>query len=183
MRSTLACLALVAACGTDPVTYSAPVGIELDAKSGHVLQDSLTELKDITTESGNPYGAFISAAMAKLRGKDPSRIEIHKMTLTLGAQSTGVTTLDQVFKDDVEVSFLVSSSNHTYAAGHVMNPTGAGPVTMSPTFEWSMVAAQDVPPFLNGSFKVVLSGTAATNFSGLGADAAMQVTFTFTAFQ
>jgi hypothetical protein len=182
MKLLLASSLLLAACGTDPVSYSAPVGIEIKAKSGDVSQTVVTEQKDITTESGNPYGAFIADAMAKLGGKNPSRIEIDQMTLTLGAQSTGVTTLDGVLSGDVDVAFLANNSNNTYDAGHIMTPSGVGPDDMAPSFDWSKIAPQDVQQMLNGSFKVVLRGPAAASFASAGADASLQVTFTFTAF-
>jgi len=176
-------IVVLAACGTDPVNFSAPVGIELHAKSGDVANAAVTEQKDITTESGNPYGAFTSDAMAKLGGKTPSRIEIDHMTLTLGGQSTGVSALDQILTGDVDVAFIVNDSNNTYDAGHVMSPTGVGPDGMNPSFDWSQVIATDQPKILGGSFKVVLRGPAATDFSTKGADATLQVTFTFSAFE
>src|SRR5256885_7155216 len=92
----------LAACGSDPVSFSAPVGINLKAKSSDVSGTSLTENKEINTESGNPYGAFVTDARAKLGGKDPSVIELSGLTLLLGGTSTGVTTLDQVFTGDVD---------------------------------------------------------------------------------
>jgi hypothetical protein len=174
---------LFAACGSDPVQYSAPVGIELKAKSGDVAGNVVAEQKDISTESGNPYGAFVNTATAKLNGHAPSRLEIDQLTLTLGAQSTGVTTLDQVLTGDVDVAFLVNDSNNTYDAGHVMNPTGAGPVTMDPSLDWSLMSADDRTKMLNGSFKVSLRGSASTGFQTKGANASLQVTFTFTAFE
>lgn len=183
MKSSILVLLALGACSSDPVSYSAPVGIELDAKSGDVNMSVVTEQKDITTESGNPYGAFINDAKAKLGGNDPSRIEIDSLTVTLGAQSTGVTTLDEVVTGDVDVAFLADASNNTYDAGHVINPTGVGPDDVDPNFDWTTVAAQDVPQMLNGSFKVVLRGNAATGFSGKGATAVLQLTFTFSAFQ
>lgn len=183
MKSTTLLPFLLAACGTDPVKVSEPVGIELDAKSGDTQNATVSELKDITTESGNPYGAFVNDAMTKLGGHEPGTLDIDHMTLTLGAQSTGVSSLDEVVTGDVDVSFLVNSTNNTYDAGHVMNPTGIGPVGMDPAFDWTQVTAEDRTTMLNGSFKVVLRGPAATGFSTKGADARLQVTFTFTAFK
>jgi hypothetical protein len=176
-------LSLLAACGADPVNYSAPVGIELKAKSGDVDQSAVTEMKDITTESGNPYGAFTNDATAKLGGHQPSRIEIDQLTLTLGAQSTGVAVLEDVVTGDVDVAFLVNDSNNTYDAGHATSPTGVGPIEMSPTFDWSLVTATDQAKLLGGSFKVVLRAPAAVGFSTKGANASLQTTFTFTAFE
>src|SRR5438132_10328541 len=86
----------VAACGSDPVSFSAPVGINLKAKSGDVSGTAISEQKDITTETGNPYGMFVNDAKAKLGGKDPSTIELNGLTLLLGGQSTGVTKLEEV---------------------------------------------------------------------------------------
>ena len=183
MRTTCLLLLALAACGTDPVGYSQPVGIELDAKSGDAANATVTESKDITTENGNPYGAFVNDATAKLGGTDPSRIELDRLTLTLGAQSTGVASLDEVVTGDVDVSLLVASSNNTYDAGHVTDPTGVGPVDMDPVFDWTQVAATDRSALLGGAFKVVLRGPAAATFSTKGADARLQVTFTFSAFK
>lgn len=183
MRTTSLLLLLVAGCGTDPVGYSQPVGIELDTKSGDTANATVTESKDITTENGNPYGAFVHGATAQLGGADPSRIDLDRLTLALGAQSTGVASLDEVVTGDVDVSLLVASSNHTYDAGHVTNPTGVGPVTMDPVFDWTQVAASDRSALLGGAFKVVLRGPAAATFSTKGADARLQVTFTFSAFK
>ena len=174
---------LIAACGADPVNYSAPVGIELKAKSGDVAQSVVTEQKDITTESGNPYGSFTNTATTKLGGRQPSRIEIDSLSLTLGAQSTGVAKLEDVVTGDVDVAFLTNDSNNTYDAGHVTSPTGVGPVAMTPDFDWAMVAPADQPKMLGGSFKVVLRAPAATGFSTKGAEASLQVTFTFSAFE
>lgn len=173
----------LAACGSDPVNYSAPVGIELKAKSGDVAQASLTSSKDITTESGNPYGAFVNTAEAKLSGKTPSAIEVSDLTLTLGGQSTGVNALEQVMTGDVDVAFVVNNTNNTYDAGHVINPTGVGPVAMDPNFDWSTVAEADRTQMLNGSFKVVLRAPAAASFASSGASVSLQVTFTFDALQ
>lgn len=52
----------VAACSDDPVSYSAPVGINLKAKSGDVSGTAISEAKSITTETANPYGAFVGDA-------------------------------------------------------------------------------------------------------------------------
>jgi len=183
MKQILVALPLFAACGSDPVNYSAPVGIELKAKSGDVSSSVVTEQKDITTESGNPYGAFTNDATAKLGGVAPSRIELHDLTITLGAQSTGVTALEQVVTGDVDVAFIVNNSNNTYDAGHIMNPTGVGPDTMDVVFDWSQVAAADQAAMLGGSFKVVLRAPAAATFASKGADATLQTTFTFDAFK
>jgi len=181
-KTPLIALVLFAACGGDPVNYSAPVGIELKAKSGEVVNNATTPDKNINTESGNPYGAFVTEARNKL-GHDPGSIELDKVTITLGAQSTNVTALEQVVTGDVFVKFLTNDTNNTFNAGKWTSPTGPGPVTGDVLFAFDMVGDPDVAKFIGGSFKVVLSATAATDFANKGAEASLQVTFTFTAFE
>ncbi len=181
-KTPLLALVLLAACGDDPVSFSEPVGIELKAKSGDVANMTLTPEKSITTESGNPYGKFVDDATAKL-GTAPGRIEIDAVTLTLGAQSTNVSSLDQVMTGDIAVQFLTNDTNNTFVAGHWASPTGLGPVDGDPSFDWDMVGDPDVAKFLSGSFKVVLNAPAAGDFSTKGAEASLQLTFTFSAFE
>ncbi|HUS32091.1 MAG TPA: hypothetical protein VMZ53_26510 [Kofleriaceae bacterium] len=182
-KTPLLALLVLAACGDDPVQFSEPVGIELKAKSGDVQNSTVDASKGITTESGNPYGKFISDAKAKLGGANPSTIEVDKVTLTLGAQSTNVSALEQVLTGDVYVQFLTNDTNNTFVVAHFGSPTGPGPVEGHTSFDWSQVGTADVDKMLGGSFKVVLRGPAATGFETKGAEASMQLTFTFTAFE
>lgn len=176
-------LVLLAACGDDPVNYSAPVGIELKEKSGDVVNATVDSEKGITTESGNPYGAFVTEAKNRI-GHDPSDIKLEKITLTLGAQSTNVSALEQVVMGDVYVKFLTNDTNNTFTVGHFGNPTGPGPVEGHPSFDMATdVGTPDIAKIIGGGFKVVLNGPAATDFAGKGADASLQVTFTFSAFE
>jgi hypothetical protein len=183
-KTPLLVLCVAAACGDDPVNYSAPVGIELKVKSGEVTQaNALTPEKSITTESGNPYGAFVSEAETAL-GHDPGNIELDKVTMTLGAQSTNVAGLEQVMTGDVYVKFLTNDTNNTFTVGHFPSPTGQGPVEGHASFDMAMdVGDPDVAKILGGSFKVVLNAPAAADFSTKGAEAVLQLTFTFTAFE
>jgi hypothetical protein len=169
-------------CGADPVSYSSPVGINLKAKSGDVSNSVISDTKEISTESGNPFGAFVSDAEAKL-GKSPARIEIDKLTLVLGGQSTNVAKLEDVYTGDVDVAFITNESNDTYDVGHVLNPTGVGPVDMNVVFESADVPAAGYSKLLQGSFKVVIRGSAAPAFAAKNAEASLQVTFTFAAFE
>ncbi|MCX5746424.1 MAG: hypothetical protein NT062_28440 [Proteobacteria bacterium] len=182
-KAYLLCGLALVACGDDPVSLSSPVGIELKSKSGDVTNAAISEEKGITTESGNPYGAFVADAKSKL-GRDPGLIELDRLTLTLGAQSTGVVALDEVFTGDVDVAFITNDSNNTYDVAHFLNPTGVGPVGVSSlAFDWTTVPVADQTKMLGGGFKVVIRGPAAPNFQTKGADAQLQLTFTFTAFE
>jgi hypothetical protein len=183
LAGSLAALALTGGCGgDDPVSYSAPVGINLKAKSGDVSQTVISEEKAITTESSNPYGKFITDAQTQLGGNDPSRVEIERLTLLLGADSTNVLGLDEVYAGDVDVAIVMSDSDNTYDVGHVSDPTGTE-AEVSVVFDSAAVAAQDWDRFLAGSFKVVIRGPAADSFSSKGAEADLQLTFTFGAYE
>jgi hypothetical protein len=170
-------------CGGDPVSHSAPVAINLKAKSSDTANGTVTSQKGIETETGNPFKTFVDAARRELDGKSPSSVELTSLTLTLGAQSVGVASLSEVFSGRVEVLFLINESNNTYAVGHVEGPTGSGPVPLVVTFDSEALPAADYTRFLEGKFNVVLRGSAASTFMSKGADVDFQTTFSFTAFE
>lgn len=183
MKTPLLAVVVLAACGDDPVNYSAPVGIELKAKSGDVTGNAINEDKGITTESGNPYGAFVTDARAKL-GKDPSSVEVDKVTLTLNvAKSTNVSAMEQVITGDVAVQFIMNDTNNPFTVAHFASPTGVGPVDGHVAFDPSAVGPADFTKLLGGSFKVAMAAPPATDFATKGAEASLTVTFTFTAFE
>ncbi len=168
------------ACG-GKATYSAPVGVNLNARSGDVRSGTLSRDEVITAEPGNPYGTFINNAWQKLGNKSPSRIEVSSITLALGGQSTGVSALEQVFTGEVDVLFVMNDTGNSFIAGHVVNPTGTGPVTLSVDFDPTKVVALDFGNLLSGNFNVVVRGTAAAGFSTRNATANLQTSITFKA--
>ena len=179
LTSILSFSLLGSACG--PVTASAPVGINLEVKAEDG-RATLDEGKGITTENGNPYGAFISNAK-KVLGRDPSRVEVDSVTLFLGGKSSGVTGLEQVFGGRADVLFLMNDTNNSYPAAHLDAPSGAGPVAMGVDWNGGAVTGADYTRLLGGSFKVVIRGPAAAGFQKKGPVADLQATFTFTAFE
>ena len=177
-------LFVVVACGSDPVSYSQPVGIELKAKSGDTVSNVITEDKAITTESGNPYGAFVAAARVEL-DRDPGRITVDQVELLLGAGSVGVVGLGEIFIGDVEILFQMNDTNNTLpvVAIPIDANTTAGPIAVDSEFDSDDAGADDFDKLVGGSFKVVMRGTAAAGFVTKGADANIQATFTFAAFE
>ncbi len=172
-------------CGDDPVSYSAPVGINLKAKSDDTVAGVIDDEKGITTESGNPYGAFVSDARRELGGNDPSTIEVDRVDLFLGASSSGVTRLGEVFTGDVDLLFQMNDTNTSYpvATTTIAADASAGPTGFDVTFDGGAISDADYAKLLGGSFKVVIRGTAAAGFDAKGADADLQTTFTFAAFE
>ena len=161
---------------------SQPVGINIKAKSEDVINTAISRDKNINTESGNPYGAFINESERRLGALEPQQIDVAELTLILGGTSKNVANLAEVFIGDVDVAFVIEDSNNTYDVWHVIDPTGVSSA-VDVNFDSRTIAAQDAAKFLGGGFKVVIRGTAAASFSGKGAEADLQLTFGFAAFE
>jgi hypothetical protein len=181
-QATVLLAVLATACGTrDPVTYSVPVGISLDVKSGDAAGGAIRVDKNIRTESGDPYGAFVNAAVKTLGGA-PSRIGVASATLALEPSSTGVTTLQQVFTGTTRLSFEPNGTSTLYAAASVDLPTGAGPVPMQVSFDSTSMTPPDYAALVGGNFQVVLTGTPAAGFGSTAVTARLQAVLTFVAY-
>lgn len=149
--------ALVGGCGdtagtnANTVNFSGPVPINIDKfKDGEVRNEAFDVDKSVSTESGNPYGAFLQEARARL-GRPPAAVIVERATLTLGANSSGVTSFQQFFGGPL--TLYLTNSGTTVNVGTVAQPTGAGPV------EVTITATRDtLGPLQNdlsqGSFKV-----------------------------
>lgn len=182
-RLALLSAVTLSGCGDQVASYSGPVSINLKQKSSDVMNATVSTEKGMTTESGNPYGAFINAARANLAGVDPSRVELTSATLLLGAGSTGVTSLEQVFGGRVDVLFIMNDTNNSYPAASVTGPTGPGPVNLVVGFDSAVFAGVDRAKLLSGGFKAVLRGPAAATFIGKTAEVDLQTTFNFRALK
>ena len=179
-------LAAFCACSDDdPVTYSAPVGIELKAEADKVTSGTLSEDKSITTESGNPYGAFVAGAQDALGGDDPSDIDVESVTVALSADSEGVVGLGEVFDGTFEVLFQMNDTDDTFAvaAGPIAADDDGGPIALDVEYDSESVSDANYDKLLSGSFKVVYRAPAQAAFDGSGSKANLQVTFTFVAYE
>ncbi len=163
MRYAFLTLAVLAGCGdastgnpnsgNDPntINYSGPVTIRLDKfKNDDVRNNAFDSDKDINSESGNPYGAFLQAARQRL-GRDPAAVLVDRITLTIGEGTRGVTGFEQVLGGPLVVYFAKSGA--TVNVGTLTQPMGAGPV------EVTITATRDtLAPLANemrtGGFKV-----------------------------
>ena len=186
LSTLLLTAAVAAACAKkkhhDPINFSQPVGITLNTKSGDVSGGRIVEIKNINTESGNPFGAFINDARAAIGNHDPGSIDLTALSLTLESNGTGATTLQQIFKGDVVIAFQMNTGTGLYPAGTANNPTGTNQSFVE-SFTTDNMTATDYQGFLGGQFKVVLSGSAATGFATAGANVNLLSTFDFEAFQ
>jgi len=160
-------LAMAAGCGDDgssnpanTVNYSGPVSINVDKfKDGEVRNNAFDADKSVSTESGNPYGMFLSQARATL-GRPPAAVVVDRVTLTLGRDSTGVTAFEQILGGPLTV--YLSSSSSTVNIGTVAQPTGAGPVEVVITATRDTLAPIN-SDLIQGSFKVGIRVPAAAS--------------------
>lgn len=150
--------ALAMGCGDDgthndlnTVGFSGPVNVRLDKfKDGEVRNNAFDSDKEISTESGNPYGSFLRDARAAL-GRDPAAVLVDRMTFTLAADSRGVTAFEQILAGTATVYFATSAV--TVNIGTAVMPTGAGPVSVQITATRSDLAPIN-SAMINGHFKV-----------------------------
>jgi hypothetical protein len=175
---------VLAACGDDVVSHSAPVGIHLAFSSGDVAGGRVGDDKNINTESGNPYAAYIADAREAL-GHDPSRIEVDSLTLTIATGTSGVTALGEIFDGPTALTFEMNSTNTIVpvASLAIVASTGPGPVPMDGAFDSSTVTGDDWTSLLDGDFKVVIDGPAQGDFEGANAAVDLEALFTFDAIE
>lgn len=176
-------VACLAGCGDDEVSYSEPVGIHLAVSDGDVSGTTAIDEKNINTESGNPYGAFATAAREAVGG-EPSRITVDGTTVAIAAGSD-FSDLDAVFDGPVDISFVMNGSDVSYevASGVVALGDGPGPLALEVLFDSDDLADADFSDLADGSFKVVLEGEVAEDFVGIGDTADLEAVFTFTAYE
>ena len=185
--AVLAALSLmVVGCGgdEDPISVSAPVGINLKAEAGDVDNNVITIDKNINTETGNPWGAFVADVDGQLGGP-PGDMELQSLELLLATSSEGYSELRDVFDGTIDVQFEMNDTGNFFPAGSVaIDSTVEGrSIVVAPQFNFANVQATDLDKLLAGSFKVVLSGPAAAGFEAADGKAELQLTFTFAAFE
>ena len=143
-------------CADDPVTVSDRIVIQLSGiKEGDITSGVVEKSKNVTTESGNPYGAFLQNARTTL-GRNPSRIEVTMAQITLSGDSRGVMSLADLFTGEVNV-FLDADVGGTVPVGRVTNPTGMGPVDCAIVSDESSLAPI-MDALLSGVFRVGVRG-------------------------
>jgi hypothetical protein len=107
-------------------------------------------------------------------------------TLLLGATSTGVSSLAEVFDGEVSVLLSMDTTNDTFEAATIIidsSTEGRGPLEMDVYFDSEGMSAANMDKLLSGSFKVVLTGPTAAGFDTIGAKADIQVTLTLEAYE
>lgn len=183
----IALCSLAAGCSDeDPILYSDVVDLKFTIASGDVDGDgNIGEDKNVNTESGNPYGAFIAAAQEEVGG-DPARIVLDDVALTLEANSTNVALLGEVFAGNTSITFETNSGTKYVVATRAF--VAADPATIAfEAVETELSAnantAEKYTEIVGGQFKVGVEGVAAAGFAAANASANLTISLSFTAFQ
>lgn len=143
--------AFVTGCPEEPIAYSETVSLKLSGmKEGDVKNNELSEEKNVNSESGNPYGAFVKAATDAL-GRSPGRIAAKSAFLRIHSDSSGVTDFGEIF---TSMELFFSDSATTIPVGTVGSPSGSSvEVALS---EVDLEALHD--SMVGGDFKVGVRG-------------------------
>ena len=184
MRSLPFVFVLAACGGDDPVQVSDVVDLKITVSSGDVAGGIVQDEKNISTESGNPYGVFVQGARDEI-GRDPSRITVDGTALLLEPTSKNVTTLGAVFAGTTKIELVMNGSTARYAVAsrEMLAADGAGPIELAVAFDSSDIPAADYADLASGSFKVALSGPPAPGFDTASADADLKLSLTFSAYE
>lgn len=173
--------ALLAAAGCETAAATSDtIVIRLSGIKESDIRDGVVEReKNVTTETSNPYAAFLADARTAL-GADPSRIEVEAVSITLGGDSRGVVGFDELFAGQTNV-FLRTDAGGTVYVGRVDRPTGVGPVS------FEVIAGEDelapiLPDLLAGVFRVGVRGATARAATD-DFDARIEVSIRFAAFE
>ena len=143
--------AVLTGCPEEPVAYSETVSLKLSGmKEGDVKNNELSEEKNVNSESGNPYGAFVKAATDAL-GRSPGRIAPTSAFLRIHSDSTGVTGFEEIF---TSMELFFSDSATTIPVGTVDAPQGSS--VEVPLDDVNLEALHD--SMVGGDFKVGVRG-------------------------
>ena len=138
-------------CADEPIAYSENVGLQLSAiKAKDVENGSVSEDKNVNTESGNPYGVFLKNAQENLNGSQPSYVSVTKAKIGLHSDSEGISRLDQAFK---RIELFVSTSKITVTIGSTTSLSGPeANIDMNDDVDWKSLASV----MTSGEFKLGL---------------------------
>lgn len=163
---------LASACKPEAVVDD--VGINLNVSDADLdANNILITEKNISTEQGNPYGAFLSTIREQL-GDEPASIFLETATVSIvgGTQAN----LEEIYTGVITLTLVDDSAGTSTDIATFDTPTGAGPVELEVNAD-----AFDDEAFqttLNeGSFKVQLSGAATDPAANIDADLEILLSF------
>lgn len=178
LLSGLVALTLVG-CSDDPAFTSGQVGISLGLKEGAIVGDQIDTRKNVSTESGNPYGAFVSKVENEF-GDTPREIRIEAVSLQIQDTKDDVAVFEDLWPETAEVFLAADDTVSGFTVATVQNPTGLGPIDLvvQPVEDATALGTL----LDSGNFRVGVRGktglTSASKF-----DTKIAVTLTFGAYE
>lgn len=165
-------LFLGAGCKPDAVVDD--IGINLNVKSADLDNNgNLVTDKNIATEVGNPYGAFLGDIQAQLGG-DLATITLEDATISLSGGNQ--VSLEELYTGTVTLTIVDDSAGTETVIATVEDPTGVGPVDLS--IDDNVFDDDAFQATLNeGSFKMRLSGTPTDPTANINADLSLSLSF------
>lgn len=143
-------------CGDDEALFtSGQVSVKLNLKEGDVVSERLEDRKNISTESSNPYGAFLNE-VDRTFGDSPREIRVEEVSIEISETKDDVATLADLWPGSFDVFFAADDSVSGYTIATASSATNVGPITM--TLDEN-VNRQEVQDLLNsGNFRVGVRG-------------------------
>ena len=167
-------------CEEDPVGAEDRIVIQLSGiKESDIVSGTVQKSKNVTTETSNPYGAFMQDARQTL-GREPSRIAVTMVQITLAGDSRGVASLADLFNGTVEV-FLDADVGGTVPVARVSAPSGSGPIELEMVSDEASLAPI-LAALLATNFRVGIRGSTARTATD-DFDARIDVRIGFAAFE
>lgn len=162
------------ACADGPAAVSV-FSVELAVPSSTVEGGVAWGEVAVSSEAGDPYGAFIARAREALGGQDPSRIEIAGASVMLLRSSDDVDALGDVFLVGLAVGLVFDGSGAEVDVGVVNYPYFSGPYPCRMAWDSAAVTGDDLADLLAGRFRVRVEGVVAAGFPFIGARADLKV--------
>lgn len=162
-------------CSDDPAFTSGQVGISLSLKEGAIVGDQIDSRKNVSTESGNPYGAFISKVQNEF-GDTPREIRIEAVSLQIQDTKDDVAVFEDLWPESVQVFLAADDTVSGFTVASVEGPTGLGPINV-PTRPVEDTTALETL-LESGNFRVGVRGkTALTDAAKFDTKVAVTLTF------
>jgi hypothetical protein len=165
---------LLLSVGCKPDAVVNDIGINLNIKNADLdANNVLITEKNIATEQGNPYGAFLSDIAAQLGG-EPAVITLEAATLTLvGGDQT---TIEELYVGAVTLTIVDDAAGTETDIATITDPLGVGPLEL--TIDSDAFDDEAFQATLNdGSFKMRVTGAAADAAANINADVALSLSF------
>lgn len=166
-------------CSDDPAFTSGQVGISLGVKEGDIVGDQIDSRKNVSTESGNPYGAFISKVEDEF-GDSPREIRVEAVTLQIQESKDDVSVFEDLWPETVNVFLAADDTVSGFVVASIDSPAGLGPINVPIR---SVDDADGLGQLLeSGNFRVGVRGK--TDLSETSKfDTKIAVTLTFGAYE